>query len=200
LNVFYLKCLVLDREFTNLYLGRWSNVIQTVSDLLDVELLARRSWNLQKFLDGARDRNGDGDSGDSSDDEVERKVGISMKGLRKVDEGMQKPVFWGMCFIVWCVNYAMETVAAWLEGCPCHPETHCAPTRWKRQKKYMQQSGATFDARGRQPSCPANGCRASSLAAGEHRDVMGKAINGAHGAVLSTLCRDTHYYTLLIHS
>ena len=159
---------LLDRPYQQLYLGRWGSIVGVLKDILDTEVVLRKSWSKDKYLQGSSShRDGRSHAGVAAD---EARAGAEAEemdrdSIDKADLAMVSSKFWATAHMIYCICCGADTLASWCEGCPCHEEAVNQPTRWMREAKYRQIAGA---AASQHRPCPVKGCRAPGVACGDH--------------------------------
>ena len=145
----------LQHTFHALYTSRWGSMTKVLEEILSVRTLLTSCWDPKKYAEG---------SSESDTQKIQ---------LQTMTEAINSPVFWGHCHLILYLENAMDHFSNWCEGCPCHslPDED---QRWKRQRQYMRDTGQenvkTLI------SCPFKGCKAASLACGDHQNLLAKLL------------------------
>ena len=165
----------LERSFASYYTGRWGSVINVLADLRDVQPVLTAAWSEAKWLEGSR-----------GFERLERTEAVSNAASLTRIVGSRR--FWATTEVVWMLQSLLDNLMSWCEGCTCHQDAMAAPTRWKRQRRYMEMAGMPLGAQ--LASCPLKGCRAPEIACGDHEARLAEAASQTYPDVLACLPRD----------
>ena len=89
--------------------SRWGSVLMAAEALIELRLVLRRAWSMQRFtFNGARDN--DEEQGDDA------AAGEARVKVRLVDEAVTSKLFWGFLVMVSFVGKVLLYVTGWAEG------------------------------------------------------------------------------------
>jgi hypothetical protein len=146
-----------DKSFSKLKEWRWGTVMKILIDMIALESVFDTFWNLAKLL-----------AGSSLEAREFKDDSAPSVNLQLVDEAIRCKKFWCYAKMLLRLQDLLARIAEWAEGCPCHDVDISELPRGHPRRKQIKDAKI---------NCPASGCRAPEVVAGDLDDMTKELAN-----------------------